>query len=479
VADSLPLELIPQLTASVSNVHGEAAARVAVRGTLERPALVGSFLLTHGTAKVTVSGSTISNVFASVRMLNDTVYVDSIVGRAKGPIRVRGEVAVGTWRDPSFKLYLVAQNVEVLNGDKGQLFADVGLALTGPLTRPDLSGQVAVRSGVIRVPDPTGKKVIGAGDPGVYDVVDTTDATDRQLFPSSSALMRNLRMNVGVVVQHNTWIRTHDANIEMYTDYPINVRVYRERLAVTGAILTDRGEYTFSSKRFQISRGSAQFIGGTDLNPTLAVTGDYQVQPPSQPIINIHVIIGGTARHPKLALESDAQPPKSQSELLSLLAFGSSTTSLLQPTGSSLSSAGATGDIVGAGAALAVRRLAGVAMGVAVDQLQTQAGRAIGADFFNITPADVPELGGTGGILNFMQQTSIEAGRYVNQLTFVGVQKGADNLPGARIEHRTTDGWRFAAQIQPTLILKEPSLRQQNVSPTTSWGGFVIREWRF
>lgn len=480
VADSLPLELIPEITTQLSNVHGLAAAKVAVRGTLKRPSLAGSMTLARGTMKLSATGAAMSNMFASIRMLHDTVYVDSVTARARGTIRMTGTIAVGTWRDPSSELYLLARNAEVMNGDHGQLFADAGLVLTGSLAKPALAGQVTIRDGVIRAPEPTGKKVIGAGDPGVFDVVDTTLANGRELFSPPSTMMKNLQMDVGLAVNHNTWVRTHDANIEMYTDYPIQVRVVRGQLALAGTILTDRGEYTFVSKRFQITQGSAQFIGGTALNPSLAVTGEYQVQLGSQPAISVRVLIGGTARHPKISLESDAQPPKSQSDLLSLLAFGRSTGSLLQSEGSSLSSSSAGGNVVGAGAAFAVQRLEGVALGVAVDQLQTEAGRAVGADYFNIMPSDVPQIGGSNNDLsNFFAQTTVEAGKYINPFTFLAVQKGADNIPGARIEHRTAKGWRFSAQFEPVLILGEPSLRPEKLHGVGSWGGFVIHQWRF
>ena len=74
--------------------------------------------------------------------------------------------------------------------------------------------------------------------------------------------------------------------------------------------------------------------------------------------LEIRVLIGGTIRRPRLTLESDAQPPISQSDLLSYLAFGQSTTSLLSLEGSGLTGATSTGNLVGVGAALAMKRMA-------------------------------------------------------------------------------------------------------------------------
>jgi hypothetical protein len=343
---------------------------------------------------------------------------------------------------------------------------------------------VNIAQGVVYGPESSGRHVIGAGDPDLFNVVDTALMADRELFPTQSPLLQNLRAEVALGISRNTWVRTKDANVEIFTDYPIEIKVQQSAFALTGAVGTDRGEYSFMSKRFLISRGSATFVGTPDLNPTLQVTGEYQVQPANSPALNVQVVIGGTLRRPKLTLQSDAQPPRSQSELLSLLAFGRSTESLLEPGGgssTSLATAGAPGDLVGSGAILVARRLTGVAVGVLADQAETQAGRALAVDQFNITPGDVPELSGLGGpqtFSSFLTSTRIEAGKYLNPRTFVGLQHYAA-YPGARIEYRTNKGWRYSAVVSPRVQLKDPTLASQPYRTIPSYGVFIIREWRF
>jgi len=478
VADSLPLELVPQFTDLVSGFHGRAAGKVTMRGTLRRPTLTGAFALDHGSVTVVSTGAAIDNIVASIHMANDTVYVDSIVGSAKGPLRVRGTMAVGSWREPSFDLYLVSNGAQLMKNNYANVLVDAGLAISGPFRAAYVSGAVTIVKGVIYAPEPTGRHLIGAGDPALFNVLDTTQTSDRDLFPAESPLLANLRVDIALSVRHDTWVRNREANVEIYTEAPVSVHAEQEALVLVGAVTTDRGEYSFLSKRFQISRGSAMFIGSPDLNPTLQITGEYQVQVPSRGAINIRVLIGGTMRKPKLSLESDAQPPRTQSELLSLLAFGQSATSLLAFNSSSIPGNAATSDLFGAGAQLAVRRLESVALGVAVEQLQQQAGRAFGTDVFDITPADVPtEIGGRG-IGNFLTQTKFEAGKYVNSRTFVTVQEQAMR-PGAAVEHRTGDGWLLRASVEPRILLSEPTLNTQPYRTVTSYGGFVLREWRF
>jgi translocation and assembly module TamB len=478
-ADSLPLELIPQFTDAVSNTHGFAAGKVSMRGTLKRPSLTGALFATRASVTLRATGQNIDNMSASVHMANDTVYVDSLVGQSGGPIRVRGNLAIGNWREPSFNLFVVAQDAEVLNNDQGRLRADVGVALTGPFRQAYLSGQIDVLRGVIHAPEPSARHVIGAGDPALFNVMDTAVVADRELFPARSPLLANMRAEVALNVHRNTWVRNREANVEVYTDFPMMVRVEQEAFAITGMAVTDRGEYKFLSKRFQIKRGSAVFIGSPDLNPTLQVTGEYEVRAASRAALNVRVLIGGTVRKPKLSLESDAQPPKTQAELLSLLAFGEATTSLLTMNGSSIVGSGVGGDLFGVGAQLAVKRLAGVAMGVVVEEMESEAGKALGADVFNITPADVPvELIQGRGIGNFLTQTKVEAGKYINPRTFVTGQESGGRL-GAGFEHRTADGWRFRASFEPRLLLLEPTLSKQAFKPVRAYGGVIAREWRF
>jgi translocation and assembly module TamB len=406
------------------------------------------------------------------------VYVDSVAAKAIGDVHLRGSLAVGDWREPAFNLYFTSSGAELMNNDNGKIRVDAGIALTGPFSGAYLSGGATIAQGVIYAPEPTGRHLVGSGDPELFNVLDTALTTERDLFPAASPLLKNLRVDVDVSVKRNTWVRNREANVEMYTDDPVSIRAEQSAFALTGVVNTDRGEYNFLSKRFQIKRGSIMFVGSPDLNPTLQITGEYQVQA-TRPV-NISVLIGGTLRKPKLALESDAQPPKTQSELLSFLAFGQPTSSLLAFGSSSVAGSAATGDLFGTGAQLAVQRLAGVAVGVAVDQVELQAGRAFGTDVLDITPGDVPVFKSGSSIGSFFTQTRIEAGKYINGRTFVGAQEQGGQ-PGLSIEHRTVDGWRFNASMAPRILLRQPtvSLTGQPYTTTRSFGGFIIREWRF
>ncbi|HEV8446125.1 MAG TPA: translocation/assembly module TamB domain-containing protein [Gemmatimonadaceae bacterium] len=476
--DSLPVDLIPDLTDLVTDVHGRAAGHFAVRGTFKNPELSGLVLVQHGTTTIASAGSTIGNIGGTIRMAGDSIYLDQFSGDAGGAVRLSGALSFTNWREPSFNLALVSEGARLINNDYADLNVDTHLTLKGPFKKATVGGDVTVTRGIIYIPESSQRSLVGPGDPGLFNVVDTTSELAHRLFPAQSPLLANLSFNVAVRINQNTWVRNREANIEIYTSDPLIITDSSQALTIRGVITTERGDYTLLTKRFQIRRGTATFVGAPGLNPSLQVTGEYQVNQATRGAVNIRVLIGGTLDQPNLSLESDAQPPRSQSELLTLIAFGQSTSSLIASNSSSVASAGTTTDVVGAGAQFVARRLATVAVGVMTEQAQIQAGRALRADVFTITPADAPLEAGTGGIPGFITQTKFEAGKYITPQTFVSLQTQARNL-GAAVERRTQDGWRITVTVEPQVVLLEPQLNSQPRRTLTSAGIFVIRDWRF
>jgi translocation and assembly module TamB len=481
MSDSLPLDLIPQLTDAVTDVKGRALGNVRIGGTLKHPVLNGEVTLVGGQFKLAFTGTTFSNVNGHLRMTGDSVFVDSVTAMSGGPIRLTGTVAVGNWREPALNLFLTADDAVVLDDKRGKIYASAGLRVSGPIDSAYVSGQVTVTHGVFYIPETNGKKLVSAGDPSLFAVLDTSIVSQRDIFPAQSSLLENLRVDVDLVVKRNTWVRSRDANVEIFTDGPMRVSVLGVALTLVGALDADRGEYTFLSKRFQIKRGSALFIGAPDLNPTLQITAEYVVKQPTG-ATNIQVLIGGTLENPRISLTSDAQPPLSQSDLLSYLAFGSTSGSLLQSGQTSLTQGGNLINVAGS-------RMFGLAIGEALNQVEGDAARSLGVDVFNVTPGDVPVLAGQSGVTQFVTGTEIEAGKYLNPNTYatVIVSPGAFVLnggglkvpPGVTLSHRTSKGYRYEVTYGPRYILNPPTLSGQTVSGIGQFGAFVIREWRF
>ena len=478
-ADTLPLDLVPQFNTVISNLRGKAVADFKVAGTLNRPEITGRVALDSASALLVPLGINLTRLNASISLLRDTIVVDSLVGYSDGRIAVVGGIGIGSLRAPSFDLRLVADRAELLRNDNGNLTTDINVSIKGPFDNTHVAGNMRVRKGVLYVPESEGKNIIGQNDPALFSVLDTAIASNRELFPAQSPLLRNLRMDVDLQVDRDVFVRSSDFNIEVYSDGNLAIHVNRatESLVLDGILLSERGEYGFLSKRFDIRRGSATFVNSAELNPTIQITGGYEVRLPAREAINIEILIGGTLLNPSISLQSDAQPPIPQSDLLSYLAFGRSSSSLVQLEGAGF---GSGNNLIGAGAALASQQLAAVALGVFADQLAGEAARELGADVFNISPADIQtDIGG------FLRGTKIEFGKYYRGHTFFAVQfrpdPGALQRPGLEVQHRFPGlrGYRLESSFQPRYLLRDPTLAPQEPATTSVFGLFLIREWRF
>ena len=488
-ADSLPLDVLPKFTDAISEVRGELVGVLTARGTARSPELTGLLALDFASFRIVPLGVTLRDINGLMRLAGDTVVIDSLVGHANGPIRVRGGIGLAELTRPAFDLRLVATNARVLDNEQGRINADANIGIEGPFDAVYVTGTANIRNGVIYIPKSDGKDVINADDPAVFAVVDTSVIGDREILPGQSPLMDNLRVDVTLNVSRDTWVRSPEANVEVYTPErygALTIHVDRSRQALTleGVVNADQGTYEFMGRRFVINRGSATFIGDPEINPLLQITAIHEVSLVGAGAIDIQVIIGGTLRNPKLTLESTAQPPISQSDLLSYLAFGRSSSSLLHVQGSALSGqSSGSGELAGAVASIATRQLAGTALDVLTNELEQDAARSLGTDEFRLTPADVPAELSSNSVISSLSLTEIEAGKYINRSrTFVAIQaQPANKNPfGIRFVHRMPKGLRLEMSYIPRYLVREPTLAAQEDPPRKNiLGAFVIREWRF
>lgn len=494
-ADSLPLDLASRFTDAFSETRGFVVGNAEIRGPIKEPKISGNVSLANAEMRITSLGVKLLAMNGAVHVKGDSVVVDSIVASSGGRIAITGGMGIAKIAEPSFDLHVTADKARVLDnynqngvdhtGLEGRVRADADITIKGPYDGVVVGGRARIREGIIQIPKADTREQISAGDEVVFAVVDTTNRGFDGVVGKPSALMNNLKMDLALAVDRDTWVRSKEANVEIFSNGDLRVDVNRQKGTFTldGVVSTDRGEYEVFSKRFRLRSGSATFIGTQEINPLLQFTGEYEVNQASQQTLKIKILIGGTLMRPRLTLDSDAQPPISQSDLLSYLAFGSQSGSLLQFGGSSVSGGTAGGGLVGTSAALASKQLFGVVLGVVTDQIEAEGSRTLGADVFNVTPASIPpeiaagKFGKTG---TYLKGTQLEFGKYFTTATFVGLQLQATTSPGFRVEHRFGDrGLSLESTLQPRYFLPEPSLAPQELKKANAFGLFLVRRWKF
>jgi hypothetical protein len=198
----------------------------------------------------------------------------------------------------------------------------------------------------------------------------------------------------------------------------------------------------------------------------LQIVATYEVPQTSRAPLEIRVNVGGTLEKPVLTLESDAQPALSNSDLISMLAFGRSTSSLLQS--SSQSGGGQAGSpLTGNAAALSAQMLGSMAIDAIADKSTDDLTRITKADVVNITPGELPPDLSMGGFETLLKGTEIEIGRYLDRQTFLMARvRTTLVIPGATFERRLSERFRWRATFDTRFLQETPSL-STGIEPRT------------
>jgi len=488
-ADSLPLDAVPAITDDVDDLRGRLRGELAVRGSYDDPLLDGSLDLDFASFGVVPLGIRFREIGGRVAIAGNVATIDSLVAYSGGPIRISGTASFTDLTTPVLDLQVEAREAWVIDTEDARLNVDADLVVSGPPDAIRVAGDVRTRRGVIYIPT---IEELGAGDvvdlddAGTYARVDTLFAAERRALAGRSPLLENLEVDLEVQIDRDVWLRSTEANIEIYTPVEVGPLAIRmnggpERMAIEGTINTDRGDYDFMSRRFRLTRGALTFDGQPEFNPFLQIAAEHEVRLPGREAFEIRVVIGGTLDDLTLALESSSQPPISQTDLMSYLAFGREASSLLQLQGGGLSGQGeGSGSLVGNVAGLATQQLAAIALDELVKDLERDAARGIGLDVIRITPAELPPELFTGSYIDVLRGTEIEAGRYLTSRWFVAGQARPTFVqPGARVEYRTPAGYEWVVSWQPRFLAPQPTLEEQDPERTSVFGTFLFREWRF
>jgi translocation and assembly module TamB len=143
-----------------------------------------------------------------------------------------------------------------------------------------------------------------------------------------SVFFERVAMDVTITLGDPVVVQRSDAYIRLAGQVYVTKRP-ADPLRISGQIYSDRGWYLFRGRRIVLQSAYVSFSGETPIDPYLTVTATYNA-----PEHVVTVRVEGTATSPELELASD--PPLDQSDILSVLLFGKTTSQLTGGQGTEL-----------------------------------------------------------------------------------------------------------------------------------------------
>jgi len=186
---------------------------------------------------------------------------------------------------------------------------------------------------------------------------------------------------------------------------------------IQGELHPLRGRYDFLGKIFTLRQGGINFVGAEDIDPELDLSAERRV---TDLTAIIHVT--GTARIPVVKLESIPELP--QDEVLSRILFDKSTGRLSAMEAVQLGQAVAT--------------MTGVTEGGGILDVSR---KMLSLDVLEVKSTEATTDGAGAG------PTTVEAGKYITDEVYIGVEGGATGAAGATVEIEVTPRVRIEGGV--------------------------------
>jgi translocation and assembly module TamB len=203
-------------------------------------------------------------------------------------------------------------------GKEGDIHVNTNIKTT--LTKEDttLEGSVDVLSGIITYQH---RKTHEIQDPDIIIIQE-----EKERLARKAEKKNNFILDISIKSNHAITYKVPKVEVAIIPD----IKIWKERqkdIELLGRLVIKHGSYDESNKHFTILPGEILF-GGEMLNPYLNIKAQYKNNP-----YTIHIDIAGTLDSPLINFSSD--PYLSQSDILSMLLFSSTTDSLFEGSSSS------------------------------------------------------------------------------------------------------------------------------------------------
>jgi autotransporter translocation and assembly factor TamB len=388
----------------VTNVTGTLQANFKLTGSGYDPHVDGAVDINGGAFEVPELGTSFSGLQTRIDLKPDLVTINEfhILDKNKKPMTIGGSLAVHERSVGAVDITVQSDDFKVAANKALDLKFDTDVHITGTIRAPKVEGSVEVEPGTIDVAE----VLRVAGSRTAYSTTATeispaNSAGPEPTTPEVPGAFDALELRLGLAIPGDLLLKGNNirpasapidvGDMNAYVGGAVTIeKAPGGKLRLLGEVNTVRGNYTFQGRRFEIMRdGRIRFQGSDVIDPLLDLTARRVIQG-----VETFVHVRGSVLQPELSFSSN--PPQDESDILSLIIFGTPTNELGE----------------GQQVALAVRaqELAG---GYLASGLSQAIGNALNLDEFEIQAAGENGLG-----------PSVTLGQQVSKGMFVRLRQG-------------------------------------------------------
>ncbi len=412
------------------SLDGRFAADLKVTGTPAAPVATGSVYLAGGRYEDKLLGVLLTDI-ALESHVDPKGGARAVLAAGDGR---GGTLAAQVALKPDSVLTLHGQlrHLRPLHRDDLSLTLSGILGAEGELASLKLGADILVEEGEVNL-----LSSMGGG-------VRTLDIGEAGKEPEKIGVGPTLAVNIAV--PRRLFIRGNGLESEWQGDLRITGSAAAPQLI--GSLRPVRGTLDLLSKTFEFDKGEIAFTGGSRINPGINLE---LVNETSDLTAVVHVT--GNANKPKLELTS--RPPLPRDEVLARVLFGKDISELSRFE--ALQLANGVRELAGAGQGGGISALTTVRKSLGLDMLRLGGGDA---DNTRTTSGMAGEAGApglpsaqTGGNKAAPDSglPSLEAGKYINDSIYVGVEQGASpESTGVRVEIELTPHINLQGKTSPS-----------------------------
>jgi autotransporter translocation and assembly factor TamB len=497
VADSLPAALAMGYFDVLSEVEGSISGQFRIAGTIEDPIPSGVMTMNDAAWTLLELGVRHVGIRGNLQLHPDGVVEVAVTGRSSGVVTTAGRITLRPLNDPTFDLIIAAQDFQAVARADVEGRISGAVTLTGTYARPVVTSRegypVRIEEGVLYVEEfERTVGVVDLADPAFFAVVDTSLVNPRPLLgATANPFLRNMRVDVDLLAERNSWLRGERINVEMGGELQVFYDRQTSDLAMLGALQAIRGTYTILGRRFDVQTGTINFVGTPGINPNLNIVATTRIRGGTGAAgaggdnLAIQATVTGTLSEPRVALASD-NGAVSQSDLVSYLVFGVPVYQL------GPGQRAAVGDAAGAFVGTAAGAGISIFQGIAASQLSSLVAREWGLDYFAISQAENLKLSARDnfGLTASLQSTTLEFGFYLENDVFLSFllrplagedAAGTQSVfGGVRVDWQLSDTWTLQSFYEDQLLrLPTVGFDQGQFTSRKVPGLSIFREWGY